>query len=154
MPTKTWLILFLDERVVCCILKALVIELEGSFSMRSSETYAGMVVEIDIWEIFFLLVKNCPILTFSKCYAILQVSWADTVVGWKVLWSIYTKLRGAPAENWCCGLQVKVLTNTRDCCSKPEESSAYQRLLSWDCSTESEWHQRYLTLLCAKCKND
>lgn len=78
-------------------------------SVRSNEPYAGNYAGgVEIWELLFLIVKNWPILTFIKCYAILQVSWADMTVGRTVLWSICTKLRGPPAENWCCGLQSYV----------------------------------------------
>lgn len=124
MPPKTMINFISWWMTDLLYIKALVIELEESFSVSSSERYAGRVGEVEIWELLFLIVKNWPILTFTKCYTILQVSWADMTGGRMVLWSIYTKLRGPPAENWCCGLQVRITSCVRilrDCFLKTEK---------------------------------
>lgn len=55
-----------------------------------------------------VLVMNWPFLSFTKCCAILGISWAGVLVGQTLLWSVYTKLQGPPAENWCGGRQVKI----------------------------------------------
>lgn len=87
---KPWLVLFLDEWVVYHVWKALY-------------KHSGWSREARIT----ILLMNWPILTFTKCCAILEISWAAILEVWMVLWSIYTKLQG-PAKHWCCGLQVKI----------------------------------------------
>lgn len=87
--------------------------------------HAGAVDEAESWELLFLLVMNWSILTFTKCCAILEIPWAGVLVGRMLLWSIYTELQGPPAENWCCGLQVKITSYVmhKELFSKAEKES-------------------------------
>lgn len=106
--------------MVYCILKALVIELQEGFSVRINEPYAGKVGEVEIWELLFLIVKNWPIPTFTECYAILQVFWADMVVDRMVLWSIYTKLLLQKIDAVAFKLESRPMSGyMRDCFLKP-----------------------------------
>lgn len=77
---KTSSVLFLDKLLLYCILKALVIQLESGFLVRSNEIYTGQVDEVENWELLFLVVKIWLVLAFIKCYAILLVSGADTAI--------------------------------------------------------------------------